>query len=567
MREMGCVMTPSGLHGFLCRPANKPTHAFLSLSLSHSEIGAHILSGNVLDPKALNTLLPQWVTELPQATGSIPTPVTDDEFFLLTESSSYALPHWILPPQLHNDKNYIISLSQLCRYLASTAEELGVEVYPGFAAAAPIIETTGGNGEARHCGVVRGVTTRDVGRDKAGHPKATFEAGVEVRGRQTVLAEGARGSLTEQLVHEFDLRDGKQPQAYGLGLKEVWQVPPEQFQSGLVQHTLGWPLQDSPFSQTFGGSFLYHQDPNLVLVGMVVGLDYANPYLNPYKEFQRFKTHPAIRRHLEGGQCLSYGARVLNEGGYHSIPKLTVPGAVLVGCAAGFLNAVKIKGTHTALQSGILAAEALFAALQDGPSVAETGELPPEPPVEVTAYSEAIEASWVTEELYQVRNSHEAFARWGVGGGLLYTGFTSFVSRGREPWTLKHSKLDCDTTGLAKDYAPIAYPPPDNKLTFDLLTNLQRSNTFHEEDQPSHLRIKPKLAYVPKSLSLPVHAGPEQRFCPAQVYEYVGDGDQKELVINAQNCIHCKCCSIKMPREYIDWTVPEGGGGPQYQLM
>ena len=539
----------------------------LSLSLSHSEIGAHILSGNVLDPKALNTLLPQWVTELPQATGSIPTPVTDDEFFLLTESSSYALPHWILPPQLHNDKNYIISLSQLCRYLASTAEELGVEVYPGFAAAAPIIETTGGNGEARHCRVVRGVTTRDVGRDKAGHPKATFEAGVEVRGRQTVLAEGARGSLTEQLVHEFDLRDGKQPQAYGLGLKEVWQVPPEQFQSGLVQHTLGWPLQDSPFSQTFGGSFLYHQDPNLVLVGMVVGLDYANPYLNPYKEFQRFKTHPAIRRHLEGGQCLSYGARVLNEGGYHSIPKLTVPGAVLVGCAAGFLNAVKIKGTHTALQSGILAAEALFAALQDGPSVAETGELPPEPPVEVTAYSEAIEASWVTEELYQVRNSHEAFARWGVGGGLLYTGFTSFVSRGREPWTLKHSKLDCDTTGLAKDYAPIAYPPPDNKLTFDLLTNLQRSNTFHEEDQPSHLRIKPKLAYVPKSLSLPVHAGPEQRFCPAQVYEYVGDGDQKELVINAQNCIHCKCCSIKMPREYIDWTVPEGGGGPQYQLM
>jgi electron-transferring-flavoprotein dehydrogenase len=331
---------------------------------------------------------------------------------------------------------------------------------------------------------------------------------------------------------------------------------------------LGWPLQDSLFSKTFGGSFVYHQEPNLVLIGLVVGLDYANPYLNPYKEFQRFKTHPEIRKHLEGGQCISYGARVLNEGGYHSIPKLTMPGGLLVGCAAGFLNAVKIKGTHTAMQSGILAADALYESLKNQTSVAETGgELPTDAPVELTTYSDAIEKSWITEELYQVRNCHEAFSRWGIGGGLVYTGLSTFVTKGREPWTLRHSKLDCDATGIERDYTPIQYPQPDNKLTFDLLTNLQRSGTYHEDDQPSHLRIKPKLAYVPKSLSLQVHGGPEQRFCPALVYEYVGDDKKKDLVINSQNCIHCKCCSIKMPREYIDWTVPEGGGGPQYQVM
>jgi electron-transferring-flavoprotein dehydrogenase len=326
---------------------------------------------------------------------------------------------------------------------------------------------------------------------------------------------------------------------------------------------------------------------------MVVGLDYSNPFLNPYKEFQRFKTHPAIRAHLEGGSCVSYGARVLNEGGYHSIPDVAVPGAVIVGCAAGFLNAVKIKGTHTAIATGITAAEALHAALAAGgagaPPVAETGEIPGGESLRLDSYADAVAKSWVTEELYQVRNSHQAFARWGVGAGLAYTGFTSFISKGREPWTLRHAERDCDTTGFAADHPVISYPPPDNVLTFDLLTNLQRSGVYHDEDQPAHLRIKPQLSYVPKSLSLPVYAGPEQRFCPAQVYEYVGGGagagddDEKrgqgddtgaggddakqQLVINAQNCIHCKCCSIKMPREYIDWTVPEGGGGPQYQVM
>jgi electron-transferring-flavoprotein dehydrogenase len=522
------------------------------------------LSGNVFDPVAIDPLLPNWKEEMRELTGSIATPVTSDSFLVLpNDTSSFELPNLLLPPQLHNDGNYVISLSQLCRYMASKAEELGVEIYPGFAAAQPIVEN----------GSVRGVVTRDVGIAKDGSQRSTYEPGVELRARQTVLAEGARGSCTEQLVEQFDLRKEKHPQAYGLGIKEVWQVSDAQFKSGFVQHTLGWPLQDSVWSKTFGGSFLYHQEPNLVLVGMVVGLDYQNPYLNPYKEFQRFKTHPDVRKHLENGTCLSYGGRVLNEGGYHSLPKLTMPGALLVGCAAGFLNAVKIKGTHTAIGSGALAAESIFAALQDRSSVADTGELPSDDDnkllEELTSYSDAMDKSWITEELYQVRNSHEAFSRWGVGAGLVYTGFTTFVSKGREPWTFKHSKLDCDTTGLASNFKEIPYPPPDNKLTFDLLTNLQRSGTYHEENQPSHLRIKPQLSYVPKSLSLPVHAGPEQRFCPAQVYEYVEKAgkDDKELVINAQNCIHCKCCSIKMPREYIDWTVPEGGGGPQYQIM
>jgi electron-transferring-flavoprotein dehydrogenase len=542
----------------LCCALNAHVGSFSSIS----EIGAHILSGNVFDPVAIDPLLPNWKEEMRELTGSIATPVTADSFLVLpNDTSSLELPNLLLPPQLHNDGNYVISLSQLCRYMASKAEELGVEIYPGFAAAQPIVES----------GSVRGVVTRDVGIAKDGSHRSTYEPGVELRARQTVLAEGARGSCTEQLVEQFDLRKDKHPQAYGLGIKEVWQVPDAQFQSGFVQHTLGWPLQDSVWSKTFGGSFLYHQDPNLVLVGMVVGLDYQNPYLNPYKEFQRFKTHPDVRKHLENGTCLSYGGRVLNEGGYHSLPKLTMPGALLVGCAAGFLNAVKIKGTHTAIGSGALAAESIFAALQDGTSVADTGELPPADDnklvEELTSYSDAMDKSWITEELYQVRNSHEAFSRWGVGGGLVYTGFTTFVSKGREPWTFPHSKLDCDTTGLAGNFQEITYPPPDNKLTFDLLTNLQRSGTYHEENQPSHLRIKPQLSYVPKSLSLPVHAGPEQRFCPAQVYEYVEKGQEKELVINAQNCIHCKCCSIKMPREYIDWTVPEGGGGPQYQIM
>ena len=548
-----------------------------------SEIGSHILSGNVFDPRAMHNLFPDkadrnsdsyWIHELEASTGSIATPVEHDQFLLLTESSKYTIPHVLLPPQLHNEGNFVVSLSQVCRWMAQQAEELGVEIYPGFAATEVLTNKEAG-------GACYGIATRDVGLAKDGTPKPTFERGVELHARQTLFAEGARGSCSEYVMKQFKLREGKdiQPQTYGLGVKEVWQIPTEKHKPGLVQHTLGWPLQTSPMDKIFGGSFLYHQAPDLVLIGMVVGLDYANPYLNPYQEFQRWKTHPAIAEHLEGGTCIQYGARVLNEGGYHAIPHLTFPGGALVGCAAGFLNAVQIKGSHTALQSGIYAGEAAFDALASASAngvtpVAETGELPSdEAPIELTEYPRKLEESWVYKDLYKVRNCHEAFSRWGVGGGLVYTGLATHITKGREPWTLSHSGVDSSKTQPADKHKPIAYPAPDGKLTFDLLTNLQRSGTYHAEDQPVHLRIKPEVASTPECVSWPTFAAPETRFCPAAVYEYVDNKDEdaakipKKLVINSQNCIHCKCCSIKMPKEYIEWTVPEGGGGPQYQVM
>jgi electron-transferring-flavoprotein dehydrogenase len=541
-----------------------------------SEIGAHILSGNVFDPKAMNELFPDWSTVggseekwtdiFQEKQGSYATPVQHDQFQLLTESgSAYTIPHFLLPNQLHNDGNYILSLSQLCRWLATEAEELGVEIYPGFAASEVLIDD--------NANTVKGIATRDVGIGKDGQPKSTFERGVELHAKQTLFAEGARGSCSEFLMKHFGLRDGVQTQTYGLGMKEVWQVPDEVFQKGLVQHTLGFPLQSSPMDDVFGGTFLYHQEPNLVLAGLVVGLDYKNPYLNPYKEFQKWKTHPEVRKHFEGGTCIAYGARVLNEGGYHAIPKVTFPGGALVGCAAGFLNAVKIKGSHTALKSGMLAAEAVFEGLKDEEeTIAETGELNESyVPKEMTSYTEKLENSWIYDELYQVRNCHQAFSKWGVGGGLVYSGLATHITKGKEPWTLEHNVRDADCTGEAAKFEEKEYQASDGKLTFDLLTNLQRSGTYHEDDQPAHLRIKPELADVPRRTSLQVYGGPEQRFCPAAVYEYVdnegSDDPKKKLVINAQNCVHCKCCSIKMPDEYIDWTVPEGGGGPQYQVM
>ena len=511
-----------------------------------SEIGAHILSGNVFDPKALLELFPEmaeegdnhWTKVFHNEQGSYATPVKDDKFLVLTEDKSMQIPNILLPSQLHNDGNYIISLSQLCRWMGQKAEELGVEVYPGFAASEVVLDEA--------TGAVKGIATRDVGVGKDGKPKATFERGSELHARQTLFAEGARGSCTEFLTEKFDLRKGGtiHPQTYGLGIKEVWEIPEEKFQAGLVQHTLGYPLQSSITDKVFGGTFLYHQEPNLVLVGMVVGLDYQNPYLNPYREFQKWKTHPDIKTHFEGGTCVSYGARVLNEGGFHSIPKLTFPGGALLGCAAGFLNAVKIKGSHTALKSGALAAEAAFAALSEEEGVepvADSFEYPENyTPKELTSYEEAVKNSWIHDELYEVRNSHEAFSRWGVGGGLVYTGLTAHITKGREPWTLAHTTRDADKTKECKSFEPIKYPPPDGKLTFDLLTNLQRSGTFHEDDQPSHLRIKPELCDIPKNVSLQIYGGPEQRFCPAGVYEYVdneeksGGGPDKKLVTNAQ---------------------------------
>ena len=571
-----------------------------------SEIGAHILSGNVFDPKAIHELFPQyaasgdnhWTKLFQESQGSYATPVKDDQFQILTESGkSYTIPNIFLPSQLHNHGNYIISLSQLCRWMAEQAEELGVEIYPGFAASEVLVGKDG----------VKGIATRDVGIGKDGEPKATFERGVELHARQTLFAEGARGSCSEFLMEHFDLRKGVQPQSYGLGIKEVWEVPEETFQKGLVQHTLGFPLQSSPMDNIFGGTFLYHQEPNLVLAGLVVGLDYKNPYIHPYKEFQKWKTHPDVSKHFKGGTCISYGARVLNEGGYHAIPKVTFPGGALIGCSAGFLNAVKIKGSHTALKSGMLAAEAAFDELKEGDAVAESGELSEDHvPQELMEYPKKLEDSWIYEELYQVRNCHQAFSKWGTGGGLIYSGLAAHITKGKEPWTLDHNITDSDCTEECQKFEERDYPAPDGKLTFDLLTNLQRSNTYHEEDQPAHLRIKPEYEDVPKNLSLQVYGGPEQRFCPAAVYEYVDNTEAKEgesskkLVINAQvrthvstsyllsllrhapqrkahpvvsfffflkNCVHCKCCSIKMPKEYINWTVPEGGGGPQYQVM
>jgi len=532
-----------------------------------SEIGAHILSGNVFDPRAINELFPDfdWTTELQELQSSHATPVAEDNFVLLTETSSYVIPNILLPKQLHNDGNYIISLGQLCRWLSLKAEDLGVEIYPGFAASEVLYNDDKS--------AVTGIATRDVGIGKDGTAKDTFERGVALNARQTLFAEGARGSCSESIISHFNLREGKAPQSYGLGIKEVWEIPKENHKPGLVMHTIGYPMQSSWNEQTFGGTFLYHQEPNLVLCGLVIGLDYQNPYINPYKEFQQWKTHPDICGHFDGGTCIQYGARVLNEGGLNAIPKLTFNGGALIGCSAGFLNSVKIKGSHTAIKSGMVAADSIFDCLTsstDIVSVAESGEIPTDEDIkEVVEYEEAMKESWVYDELYQVRNCHESFARWGLLPGLVYTGFATHVMKGREPWDLSHTQTDAESTQSADNFKPRTYSPPDGILTFDLMTNLQRSGTYHEEDQEPHLKIKASLASVPESVSMQIYAAPEQRFCPAGVYEYakMDDNEDDSLVINAQNCVHCKCCSIKSPGEYIRWTVPEGGGGPQYQAM
>jgi len=537
-----------------------------------AELGAHILSGNVFEPRALDELLPGWRED---EGCPINTPVNSDEFLVLSETGSVPIPNILLPPTLHNDGNYIISLSQLVVWLGDKAEEAGIDILPGFAASEMIYD---------EAGAVRGVATRDVGIGKDGAPKGSFARGTEIRARQTILTEGCRGSCSEEVMKTFGLRDHEnvaetftgtvstkvEPQSYGIGVKEVWEIPEDKCKPGLVQHTLGWPLQSSLFSKTFGGSFLYHMAPNKILIGFVVGLDYENPYLSPYQEFQRWKHHPDVAKHLEGGECVQYGARCLNEGGFHAIPKLTFPGGAMAGCSAGFLNSIKIKGSHTALKTGMLAGEEIFAALHASGEepVAETFEIPDVPAMEVTSYQTAVEESWVMEELKEVRNCHASF-HWGTVPGMIYTGISTLFLKGREPWSLRNDSPDSAKTGVAAGipgakHEPITYPKPDGELSFDLLTNLARSGTNHEGDQPAHLRIKEDKAEVPAGVSLNVYAGPEQRFCPAKVYEY---DDKGELVINAQNCLHCKACSIKMPHEYIDWTVPEGGGGPAYSLM
>ena len=503
-----------------------------------SEVGAHILSGAVLETRALDELLPNWK----DLGAPINTPVSKDYFMYLSQNRSFRFP--IVPPTMQNHGNYIISLGNLCRWLAEQAEGLGVEIYPGFAAT---------EGLYNESGDVCGVATGDMGTGRDGAPTENYQPGIELRAKQTLLAEGCRGSLTKKLFDRFQLRQNVDPQTFGIGLKELWEVPPESHKAGTVIHTIGWPLD----RKTYGGSFLYHLENNQIAVGFVVGLDYKNPHLDPFKEFQRFKEHPSIRPIFEDGKRISYGARALNEGGFQSIPKLTFPGGALIGCTAGFMNVPKIKGSHTAMKSGMLAAESVFTLL------AKSGS--PSGKLEAMEYEKSLKKSWIWSELYRVRNIRPAF-RWGLWPALLYGVIDTYLFKGRTPWTYRHSP---DHEGLkrASNCKPINYPKPDGKISFDRLSSVFLSNTNHEENQPVHLKLEDPDA--PIVINLPEYAAPEQRYCPAGVYEILceDDGSNPRLQINAQNCVHCKTCDIKDPGQNIDWQPPEGGGGPNYPNM
>ncbi len=498
-----------------------------------SEIGAHILSGAVIETKALAELFPDWRT----SGAPLNTPAAEDRFLFLTDSSSFKLP---TPPQMANHGNYIVSLGNFCRWLGEQAESLGVEIYPGFAAAEVLYYEDGS---------VKGVATGDLGIGKDGQPGHNFQPGMELLAKQTIFAEGCRGSLTRELFDKYRLRDGADPQTYGIGIKELWEIDPAKHQPGLIVHSVGWPLDRS----TYGGSFLYHLEGNLVAVGFVVGLDYQNPWLSPYEEFQRYKTHPAIRGFFDGGRRISYGARALSEGGLQSLPRLSFPGGLLVGDTAGFLNVPKIKGTHMAMKSGILAADSVFALLGEE----QYGS-------EAVGYGERVKDSWLHDELHRVRNIRPAI-RWGLFGGLAYGALDTFLFRGKAPWTLGHHD-DHSQLGYKMAHPKIAYPKPDGVLTFDRLSSVFLSATNHEESQQSHLRLKDET--VPFSVNYVKYGAPETRYCPAGVYEILGEEEgQPRLQINAQNCLHCKTCDIKDPTQNIVWTVPEGGGGPNYPNM
>ena len=505
-----------------------------------SEVGAHILSGAVFEPRVLGELIPDWKDQ----GAPLNTPVSAEKFLYLTKKGSFSLPTGLLPAQLQNHGNYIISLGSLCRWLGARAEALGVEIYPGFAAAEVLYDE-----EDR----VKGVATGDMGIAKDGSHKGGYEPGMELHAKYTLFGEGCHGSLTKTLFARFALRRCADPQTYGIGIKELWELDPARHSQGLVMHTAGWPMD----RQTWGGSFIYHLEDNQASVGFVVGLDYKNPHLSPFEEFQRFKTHPAIRPMLEGGKRVAYGARALNEGGMQSIPTLVFPGGLLLGCAAGFLNVPKIKGSHNAMKSGMLAAETVFESLSAGD--AGHGVL--------DGYPERLRKSWVYEELRRARNFRPAFAKWGVIGGTLYGGLDLKLLGGRAPWTLHHKHSDHTRLWPAADMPKIAYPKPDGVVSFDLNSSVYLSNTNHEEDQPVHLRLTNDT--VPVDHNLAVYDAPEQRYCPAGVYEIVRDNDgaNPRLQINAQNCVHCKTCDIKDPTQNINWTTPEGGGGPNYPNM
>lgn len=505
-----------------------------------SEPGAHILSGAVMDPIALSELIPDWK----ERGAPLNQPVTKDEALFLSETRCFSTPSFLMPDNFHNEGNYVISLGNLVRWLAAQAESLGVEIFPGFAAAEVLYNDDGS---------VKGVATGDLGIDKSGAPTDSFQLGVELLGKYTIFAQGSRGHLTKPLIAKFKLDEDRAPQSYAIGIKEMWEVPAERAQPGLVLHAAGWPLP----ADTYGGGFLYHMEDNKVVLGFIVGLNYQNPWLSPFEEMQRWKTHPAIRKHIEGGKRLSYGARAITAGGLSSLPRMVFPGGALIGCDAGFLNGPRIKGSHAAIKSGMMAAEATFEAIAANRQHDE-----------LSAYPEAFENSWLYKELHQARNWKRWF-KWGIVGGTLGTGIEYWLlprlGIKSPPWTLGASQADHLYLKPASECPRIEYPKPDGKLTFDRLSSVFISNTNHEEKQPAHLTLKD--ASVPVKVNLATYAGPEARYCPAGVYEFVQQDDVDKLVINAQNCVHCKTCDIKDPTQNIVWVTPEGSGGPNYSGM
>ena len=524
---------PSGLSAAIkLKQLSKENNKDLSVCVIEkgSEVGAHIVSGAVIETKALDELIPDWQTK----NSPLKIKATNDKFLYLTETKSYKLP---TPPQMHNKGNYIISLSDFTKWLAEQAEALEVEIYPGFSASEILF-----NEQDK----VIGVATCDMGRLKDGTEGPNFEQGIELHATQTIFSEGCRGHLGKILMKKFDLNKDNSPQTYGIGIKELWEVSPENSKPGSIVHTTGWPLK----TDTYGGSFLYHLDNNKVSIGFVIGLDYKNPYLSPYMEFQRFKHHPEIKKILEGGRRINYGARALNEGGIQSLPKLTFPGGMLTGCEAGFLNVPKIKGTHLAMKSGMIAADAIFENIGKKE--------------EVESYQSLIKKSWLWSELYSVRNIRPSF-KWGFWKAIVYSAIDTYIFRGKAPWTLDHHGTDHQSLENKNKHEKINYPKPDNVISFDRLTNVSFSGTNHEENQPCHLTLKNEE--VPININLELYDNPETRYCPAGVYEIVMSDNKPKLQINAQNCVHCKTCDIKDPTQNINWVTPQGGGGPNYQGM
>ena len=498
-----------------------------------SEIGAHILSGNVFETRALDELLPNWK----DLNSPIKTKVTKEKFLFLGKTKSLSWPTWLLPKVQQNHKNYIISLANLCRWLGEQAESLGVEIFPGFPASEIIYNDDGS---------VKGIATQDMGLDKDGNKKDSFESGIELHAKVTVFAEGCRGHLGKQLIKKFELDKGKNPQQYGIGFKEIWEIDEKKHDEGLVMHTAGWPLDN----KTYGGSFVYHAENKQIFLGYVLGLDYQNPHLSPFDEFQRFKTHPSIKKILEGGKRISYGARALIEGGLQSLPKMYMPGALLVGCDAGTLNMPKIKGSHTAMKSGMIAAETIFSYIAEKRSL--------------SIFEDKFKKSWVYKELYEARNVKPSF-KWGLILGIIFTGIDQILFRGKLPFTLKHKHADHETLKPANKMPKIEYPKPDNVFTFDKTSSVYLSGTNHAENQPVHLQLKnPNL---PINFTLDKYDEPAQRYCPVGVYEVQIENSIPKFVINSQNCIHCKTCDIKEPSQNITWVTPEGGGGPKYGNM